>query len=66
MTYPDLPIGGFLRLPTVLRYIPVSRSTWWAGIQSGRYPKPVKIGPRAVAWRIEEIMELIDRIKSGA
>lgn len=64
MDYTDLPIGGFLRLPSVLHLIPVSRSSWWAGIQTGRYPKPVKIGARAVAWRVEDILELIDRIKS--
>lgn len=25
---------------------PVSRSTWWAGIRAGRFPKGVKLGPR--------------------
>ena len=35
-----------LLLPQVLALIPVSRSAWWAGCKSGRYPKPVKLGPR--------------------
>ncbi|WP_246499010.1 helix-turn-helix transcriptional regulator [Microvirga soli] len=39
--------------------IPVSRSTWWAGIKDGRYPKPVKLGPRITAWRVEDIRALI-------
>jgi prophage regulatory protein len=57
-----LPSTGFLRLPDVLRHIPVSRSAWWAGIQEGRFPAPVKLGPRTTAWRAEDIHELIDRL----
>ena len=40
----SLPETGFIRLPIVLHHIPVSKSTWWAGVKSGRYPKPVKLG----------------------
>lgn len=40
--------------------VPVSRSTWWDGVASGRYPKPVKIGARATAWRVEDIRALIE------
>jgi len=56
---PPLPSTGFLRLPAVLRLIPVARSTWYAGMESGRYPKPVKLGPRMAAWRAEDIAALI-------
>lgn len=62
---PILPDTGFLRLPDVLRHYPVSRSTWWAGIRSGRYPKPVKIGERCTAWRAEDIRILIERAVSA-
>jgi len=54
-----LPATGFLRLPAVLSLIPVARSTWWAGVKSGRYPKPVKLGPRMSAWRAEDVRSLI-------
>ncbi len=57
-----LPQAGFVRLPGILAPngpIPVSRSTWWAGIKDGRYPKPVKLGPRITAWRVEDIRALI-------
>lgn len=53
-----LPAEGFARLPQVLAAIPVSRSTWWNGVKSGRYPKPVKLGPRTTAWRVEDIRNL--------
>ena len=47
----NIPNNALLRLPQVLALIPVSRSAWWAGCKSGRYPKPVKLGPRTTAWR---------------
>ena len=40
--------------------VPVSRSTWWAGVKSGRYPQPVKLGPRVTAWRLSDIQDLLD------
>jgi prophage regulatory protein len=50
---------GFLRLPEVLQLIPVSKSTWWAGVKTGRFPKPVKLGERITAWRAEDIQAYI-------
>jgi len=58
-----LPATGFLRLAGVLAPmgpIPVSRSTWWAGVKDGRFPKPLKLGPRTTVWRIEDIRALIE------
>jgi predicted DNA-binding transcriptional regulator AlpA len=60
----ELPSTGFLRLPSIIAPngpIPVSKSTWWAGIKDGRFPKPVKLGPRITAWRVEDIRALIER-----
>lgn len=54
-----LPSDGFVRLTQVLAVIPVSKSSWWAGCKSGRYPKPTKLGPRTTAWRVEDIRALI-------
>lgn len=61
-----LPETGFLRLKQIIgsgedcpAIIPVSKSTWWAGVKSGRYPPAVKLGPRTTAWRVEEIRECI-------
>ena len=63
----QLPETGFLRLPQILGnpktgappIIPVKKSCWWAGVRTGRYPKPVKLGPRVTAWRVEDIRALI-------
>lgn len=57
------PVTGFVRLSAIIAPtgpIPVSKSTWWAGIKDGRFPKPVKLGPRITAWRVEDIRSLID------
>lgn len=52
---------AFLRLPQVLAIIPVGKSTWWAGVRSGRYPAPSRaLGARITAWRIEDIRTLIE------
>ncbi len=54
---------GFLRLSSIIGpsgLIPVGKSTWWDGVKSGRFPKPVKLGPRITAWRAEDIQALID------
>ena len=55
-----LPADGFLRLPQVLSVFPVSRSSFWAGVKSGKFPQPVKLGPRTTAWRADDIRRLID------
>jgi len=60
----ELPITGFLRLPAIIAPrgpIPVGKSTWWAGVKDGRFPKPVKLGPRITVWRAEDIRALIER-----
>ena len=51
---------GFLRIKEVLALIPVGRSTWWAGVKDGRYPKPIKLGPRTTVWRVEDLRKFIE------
>ena len=57
-------LEGFLRLPQVLAIIPVGKSTWWAGVKSGRFPKPVKLGPRTTAWKSTDIAALAESFSS--
>ena len=56
---PHNPDSALWRLPTVLAHVPVSRSHWWAGVAEGRYPAPVKLSKRCVAWRSADIRALI-------
>lgn len=55
-----IPSTGFLRLPQIMELVPISKSAWWEGCRTGRYPKPVKIGPRTTVWRAEEIKAFIE------
>jgi predicted DNA-binding transcriptional regulator AlpA len=57
---PQLPETGFVRLPVVLSVFPVCRSTWWAGVKSKKFPQPVKLSTRIVAWKVSDIRALID------
>lgn len=64
-----LPETGFLRLPQIIGnpnatppvppLIPVKKSCWWQMVKDGRAPKPVKLGPRVTAWKVEDIRALI-------
>lgn len=69
-----LPEVGFLRLvdivgkpatdttPAIPAIIPVSKSTWWAGVRTGRYSKPTHaLGERITCWNVADIRELIER-----
>jgi len=69
-----LPLAGFLRLPQIIgnkktnlpALIPISRTSFLNGVKSGIYPKPVKLGIRTTAWKIEDIRALIDRLGDAA
>lgn len=59
---------GFMRLTAIIAPhgpIPISKSSWWSGIRDGRYPKPVRIGPRISVWRTQDIVDLISKIERG-
>jgi prophage regulatory protein len=65
----QLPETGFLRLsqiigdpraePPIPPIIPIGKTCWWDGVKTGRFPKPIKLGPRITAWRVEDIRALI-------
>jgi predicted DNA-binding transcriptional regulator AlpA len=63
----NLPTEGFLRLNQIIgskttpAIIPISKSSWWAGVKEGRFPQPVKLGKRTTVWRISDIRHLIEK-----
>jgi len=65
MAQNTLPETGFLRLPEVLKYIPVGKTSWWNGVRVGKYPKSVKLGKRITGWRVEDIRALIAKMNNG-
>lgn len=62
------PQTGFVRLSQILAPngpIPVSKSTWWAGVKDGRFPQPTKLGPRTTVWRAKDIRALFEEPDHG-
>lgn len=65
---PAFPQSGLVRLKQILRPqgpLPISRSGFWAGVKSGRFPQPRKISPRVTVWRAEDIHALLAEIERG-
>jgi len=68
----QLPEKGFLRLSQIIGdpkknippIIPVSKTSWYDGIKTGRYPAPIKLSARCSAWRVEDIRRLIDEVSA--
>lgn len=48
-----------LRLPAVIEITGLKKSSIYIGAKKGTFPKPVKLGSRAVAWRSAEIEKWI-------
>ncbi|HUQ38400.1 MAG TPA: AlpA family phage regulatory protein [Aestuariivirga sp.] len=65
----QIPLEGYLRIrqilgdakatPPILAIIPISKSSWWQGVKSGRFPRPVKLGPRTTCWKVSDIRDLL-------
>lgn len=58
----DLPDDAIIRLPDVLRIYPVSSSTWWDGVKSGRFPASIKLGPRTTGWRLGDVLAITRKL----
>jgi len=55
-----IPETGFLRLKQVLEVFPVSKSHWYEGCKSGKYPAPIKLSSQITVWRASDIRKLIE------
>lgn len=45
--------------PGIPAIIPVGRTAWWAGVKSGKFPQPIRLGGHMVAWRSSDIAQLV-------
>jgi prophage regulatory protein len=61
---PLLPETGFIRKPTVLALAGFGSTKLHYAVKEGSFPAPIKLGPRMVAWRAEDIRSWIE--KTGA
>lgn len=60
-----LPATAFLRLPQILALVPVSKSSIWAWVANGDFPKPCKLGPRTTAWKAADVFKWIQSREGG-
>ena len=56
------PPEKLLRLSTVLARVPISRSAWYQGVKDGKFPPPIKLGPKTSAWRESDVNRLIQEL----
>ncbi len=47
-----------MRIPQILKVMPVSKSKFWLMVQKGEFPKPIKIG-RSSFWTVEQVQSFI-------
>ena len=60
MAQQAIPIDPILRWPDVAKIVPISRSHAHALAAQGKFPKPIKLGPRASGWLQSEIRNWMD------
>ena len=67
-------LDGYLRLWNIIgdkkqnipALLPISRTSFLNGVKSGKYPKPFKLGERTVAWKVQDIHDLLNQIAGAA
>lgn len=70
LTYEDvnhkLPPEGFVRVNQLCNHngergiLSISKSTFWAGVRGGRFPRPVKLGKRTSCWSVVDIRRILN------
>ena len=53
-------IGAPKAKPPIPAIIPISATSWWNGVKSGKYPKPIKLGEKTTVWRASEVLALVN------
>jgi prophage regulatory protein len=57
---PQEPAQRIMRLPAVLLATGLTRSTLYRLMAERTFPRPVKIAPRAVGWRRDDVRDWTD------
>jgi prophage regulatory protein len=54
-----------VRLPEVIRLTGTNKATIYNWTRFGKFPRPLKLGPRAVAWRYADVKSWLDSREVG-
>jgi predicted DNA-binding transcriptional regulator AlpA len=60
----ETPLNGevFVRARRLAEILSVNRATVWRWSRAGRLPKPHRIGPGTVVWRLADVYKALDRL----
>ena len=50
----------YVRMSQLTGIIPMSKATIWRKLKDGTFPKPIKLGDRITAWRMEDVQAWLD------
>jgi prophage regulatory protein len=72
-TVSTIPAEGFVRVSQLLGcrrrglpgILPISRSGLYLWIREGRWPAPVRLGPKVIAWPAQQIREALEDMKGS-
>jgi prophage regulatory protein len=60
------PAARIIREPETLAMVGVSPVTLWRWEKAGKFPKRLKIGPRAMGWKLSDIENWIEQKNEAA
>lgn len=70
LTNSSIDPNGLYRVKFIVRtktggppLIDMSPATWWAGVKSGRFPKPIRNGSMTF-WRGADLLTLIEKMSA--
>ena len=58
------PETEVIRRDEVLKLVPISVSGLYQKISDGQFPRPVKLGLRAVGWKKTEVLQYLEGLNS--
>jgi prophage regulatory protein len=61
----SIPSIALIRIPQILKIMPISESKFWLMVQKGEFPKPIKIG-RSSFWTVEQVQAFIGERMSNS
>ncbi|WP_157204607.1 helix-turn-helix transcriptional regulator [Methylomonas koyamae] len=61
-----LPAEGFVRLPSIIAVLGISRNTFPNGVKAGKYPKGTLLTSRCRVWPVTDIRALLESLSGGA
>ena len=58
-------MSNLIPLPELIKRLSTSKTSIYRMIKAGQFPRPLRLGPRAVRWREDEVMQWVETRKRG-